>query len=62
MRNEHERNMNVLRGLLHACEEGATEALSDGSDGNEPWTEEDRQARGERRNGSAGPSSRSRSG
>jgi hypothetical protein len=27
---------------IHACEEGANEELSDGSDGNEPWTEEDR--------------------
>jgi hypothetical protein len=42
MRNEDERSLNVLRGILHACEEGANEELSDGSDGNEPWTEEDR--------------------
>jgi hypothetical protein len=44
MRNEDERSMNVMRGILHACEEGATDELSDGSDGNEPWTEEDRRA------------------
>lgn len=44
MRSEHERNMNVLRGLLQACEEGATEELCDGSNGDEPWTEEDRRA------------------
>src|SRR5262245_43254999 len=42
MRNEDERSMNVMRGILHACEEGATDDLSDGSDGNEPWTEDDR--------------------
>lgn len=38
-----ERSINVLRGLLMAAEEGANDdELSDGSDGNEPWTEEDR--------------------
>jgi hypothetical protein len=42
MRNEDERSMNVMRGILQACEEGATDALSDGSDGSEPWTGEDR--------------------
>lgn len=42
MRNEDERSLNVMRGILHACEEGANEKLSDGSDGTEPWTEEDR--------------------
>lgn len=42
MRNE--RSMNVMRGILHACEEGANDELSDGSDGNEPWTEDDRRA------------------
>lgn len=44
MRNEDERSMNVMRGILHACEEGATEVLTDGSDGSEPWTEADRRA------------------
>lgn len=41
MRNEDERSMNVMCGILHACEEGATD---ESSDGNEPWTEEDRRA------------------
>jgi hypothetical protein len=44
MRNEDERSMNVMRGILLSCEEGATEELRDGSDGNEPWTEDDRRA------------------
>ena len=41
MRNEHEKNLNILRGILHACEEGAIDE-TDGSEGAEPWTEYDR--------------------
>src|SRR5262245_10605563 len=42
MRNEHERNLNLLRGILNACEEGATDELCDGNNGDEPWSEDDR--------------------
>lgn len=44
MRNEHEQNLNLLRGLLHMHEEGASEALNDGTNGDEPWSEADRRA------------------
>ena len=42
MLSEDEKNLNCLRGIIGACEEGANDELCDGSDGNEPWTEEDR--------------------
>lgn len=44
MRNEDERSMNVMRGILQACEDGATDELTDGSDGSEPWTDADRRS------------------
>ncbi len=44
MRDDKDRGMNLMRGLLQACEEGAIDELNDGSDGNEPWTEHDRRA------------------
>lgn len=42
MRNEHDKNLKVLQVIMQLCEEGASDELNDGSDGNEPWTEEDR--------------------
>lgn len=42
-RTDDERNWNVLRGILALCDEGANDEVSDGRDGTEPWTEDDRQ-------------------
>jgi len=42
-RGEEERNWSVMRMLLALCDEGANDEVSDGSDGSEPWTEDDQQ-------------------
>src|SRR5688572_25096379 len=42
-RSEQERNWTVMRHLLALCDEGANDQVSDGSDGSEPWSDEDRQ-------------------
>ena len=42
MLSEDEKNLNCLRGILGALDEGANDELCDGSDGREPWTEKDR--------------------
>jgi hypothetical protein len=42
-RGEEERNWTVMRHLLALCDEGANDEVSDGNDGAEPWSEEDRQ-------------------
>jgi hypothetical protein len=41
MQSEHDRNMNLLRGILGSCEEVLREAHAKGEDGEELWTEED---------------------